>query len=54
MTITVPHLKMEIEVIKETQTEGILEIENLGKRAGNTDERITSRIQEIKENFSYK
>ena len=29
---TVQDLKMEIEAIKKTQTEGILEMENLGKR----------------------
>ena len=34
---TVQDLKIEIETIKETQTEGILEMENLGKRTGTTD-----------------
>jgi hypothetical protein len=32
MTKNVQDLKMEIKVIKKTQTEAILEIENLGKR----------------------
>jgi hypothetical protein len=36
---------VEIETIKETQTEAILEMENLGKRIGTTD--ITNRMQEI-------
>jgi hypothetical protein len=31
MNKTVQDLKMEIETIKKTQTEGILEMENLGK-----------------------
>lgn len=36
---------MEIEAIKKTQTEAILEIGNLGKRIGTTDTSITIRIQ---------
>jgi hypothetical protein len=35
---------MEIEAIKKTQTEGILEIENLEKRTGRTYATITNRI----------
>jgi hypothetical protein len=31
MNKTVQDLKMEIEAIKKTQTEGILRVENLGK-----------------------
>jgi hypothetical protein len=31
---TVQDLKMEAEAIKKTQTEGILEMEDLGKRTG--------------------
>jgi hypothetical protein len=31
MNKTVPDLRVEIEAIKNTQTEGILEMENLGK-----------------------
>ena len=41
MNKTVQDLKMEIEAIKKTQTEGILEMENLGKRTGTTDASIT-------------
>jgi len=33
----VQDLKVEIETIKKTQTEEILEIENLGKRTGTTN-----------------
>jgi hypothetical protein len=42
-------VKVEIEAIKETQTEDILEMENLGKRRGTTDAGMTNRIQEMKE-----
>jgi len=48
----VQDLKMEIETIKKTQTEAILEIENLGKRRGTTDASITNRIQEMEERIS--
>ena len=37
MNKTVQDLKMEIEAIKKTQTEEILEMENLGKITGTTD-----------------
>ena len=39
---------MEIESIKKTQTEEILEMENLGQITGTTDVR-TNRIQEMEE-----
>ena len=45
-------LKVEIEAIKKTQTNGILEMENLGKRTGPTDANITNRIQKMKERIS--
>ena len=38
---TIQELKMKIETIRKTQTERILEIENLGKRTENTDVSIT-------------
>jgi hypothetical protein len=41
---------MEVETIKKSQRETTLEIENLGKKSGAIDARITNRIQEI-ENF---
>lgn len=45
MNKTVQDLKMEREtIIKETQTEGIPEMENLEKRTGIIDTRITNRI----------
>ena len=51
---TIQDLKTEIETIKKTQTEGILEMENLGKQTGTTDAGITNRIQEIKESQALK
>ena len=45
-------LKREIEAIKKTQTEAILEMENLGKRIGTTGTNITNRIQEMDERIS--
>ena len=45
-------LKVEIEAIKKTQTEGILEMENLGKRIGTADLSIISRLQEMEERIS--
>ena len=38
---------MGIEVAKKTQTKGILEMKNLGKRTRTTDASITKRIHEI-------
>ena len=40
---------MEIETIKKTQRETILEMKNLGKRSGVIDASITNRIQETEE-----
>nr|AAL79523.1 age-related protein [Mus musculus] len=42
-------LKVEIQAIKKTQNEGILEMKNLGKRPGTTNASITSRTQEMEE-----
>ena len=38
-------LKIEIETIKKSQMEAILEMENLRKRPGTTDASNTNRIQ---------
>ena len=46
---TIQDLKMEIEIIKKSQRETTLEIENLGKRLEIIDTRITYKIQEIGE-----
>ena len=45
-------MKSEIEKIKKTQTEGILEMENLGKWTGTTEASITNRVQEIEKRIS--
>jgi hypothetical protein len=37
-------LKREVDTIKKTQSEATLEIENLGKKSGNIDARISNRI----------
>lgn len=52
MNKTVQDLKREIEAIMKTQTKGILEMENLGKRTGTTDRSITNRIQKMQERIS--
>jgi hypothetical protein len=49
MNKTVPDLKMEIEPTMKTQTEEILEMENLGKRTETIDVSTANRIQEIEE-----
>jgi hypothetical protein len=49
---TVQDPKMEIERIKKTQMEAILEMDNLEKRSGTTDASINKRIQEIEEGIS--
>jgi hypothetical protein len=49
---TIQDLKMEVETIKKSQRETILEIENLGKKSGAIDARITNRIQGIAERIS--
>ena len=43
---------MEVEAIKKSQRETVLEMESLGKRTGITDVSISNRIQEIEENLS--
>jgi cell fate (sporulation/competence/biofilm development) regulator YmcA (YheA/YmcA/DUF963 family) len=48
----VQDLKMEIETIKKSQRETVLELENLGKRSGVMDASITNRIQEIEERIT--
>jgi hypothetical protein len=40
---------MEVETIKKIQRETTLKIENLGKKSGTIDERISNRIQEMDE-----
>jgi hypothetical protein len=49
---TFQDLKLKIGGIKKTQSEGILEMENLEKRTGTTDTSITNRTQEMKQRTS--
>jgi hypothetical protein len=44
---TVQDLKIEIEAIKKTQIEVILEMENTGKITGTIDTTITNRRQQL-------
>jgi hypothetical protein len=52
MNKTIQSQKVEIEAIQKTQTEAVLELENLGKRKGSTDISITNRIPRIEERIS--
>ena len=52
MKETIQDLKTEIETIKKTETEGILEMENMGKWSGTTNASINNRIQEMEERIS--
>ena len=49
---TIQDLKMEVEIINKPQRKTTLEIENLGKKSGAMDVRITNRIQETEERIS--
>jgi chromosome segregation ATPase len=49
---TIQDLKMEIEIIKKSQRETTLEIENLGKRSDDINASITNQIQDIEERIS--
>ena len=46
---TTQEQKIEIDTTKKSQIETTLEMENLGKRSGATDESITKRIKKIEE-----
>lgn len=46
--IKLQDLNMEIEAMKETKSEGILEMENLGKRTGATDASISTEYRRWK------
>jgi predicted ribosome quality control (RQC) complex YloA/Tae2 family protein len=49
---TMHGLKGEVETIKETQNESMLEIETLGKKSGIIEVKISNRIQEMEERIS--
>ena len=48
----VQDLKVKIDTIKKSPRETKLEMENLGKRSGDIDASITTKVQEIKERNS--
>ena len=45
-------LKREVDTIKKTHREAMLEIETLGKKSGTIDASISNRIQEMQERIS--
>ena len=45
-------LKREVDIIKKTQSEAMLEIETLGKKSGTIDASISNRIQDMEERIS--
>lgn len=49
---TIQDLEIEIEIKKNTQSEGMLEMKNLDKWIGTTDTSTTIRIQEMEERES--
>ncbi|KAL6035562.1 hypothetical protein STEG23_031936 [Scotinomys teguina] len=52
MKETTQDIKIETEKLKKTLSEGMLEIEKLSKRSGNTYASITNRIQEMEDRIS--
>ena len=52
MNKTILDLKREVDTIKKTQSEAMLEIETLGKKSGTIDLSISNRIQEMEERIS--
>jgi chromosome segregation ATPase len=49
---TIQDLKREVETIKKTQSETMLEIEILGKKPGTIDASISNRLQDMEERVS--
>jgi hypothetical protein len=49
MNKTILDLKSKVDTIKKTQSEAMLEIENLGKKSITIDASISNRIQEMEE-----
>ena len=52
MNETILDLKREVDIIKKTQSEAMLEIETLGNKSGTIDASISNRIQEMEERIS--
>jgi predicted nucleic acid-binding Zn-ribbon protein len=49
---TIQDIKREVDTIRKTQSEAMLEIETLGKKSGTTNASISNRIQEMEERIS--
>jgi prefoldin subunit 5 len=49
---TIQDLKREVDTLKITQSEAMLEIETLGKKSGTIDASISNIIQEMEERIS--
>ena len=49
---TIQDLKKEVDTIKKTQSEAMLEIETLGNKSGTIDASISNRIQEMEDRIS--
>jgi predicted nucleic acid-binding Zn-ribbon protein len=49
---TIHDLKREVDTIKKTQSEAMLEIKTLEKKSGIMDVSISNRIQEMEEKIS--
>jgi predicted nucleic acid-binding Zn-ribbon protein len=49
---TIQDLKKEVDTIKKTQSEAMLEIETLGKKSGTIVASTSNRIQEMEERIS--
>jgi chromosome segregation ATPase len=52
LTKIIQDLKREVDTIKKTQSEAMLEIETLGKKSGTIDVNISNKIQEMEERIS--
>jgi cell division protein FtsL len=52
MNKTILDQKREVDTIKKTQSEAMLEIETIGKKSGTIDLSISNRIQEMEEKIS--
>jgi predicted nucleic acid-binding Zn-ribbon protein len=49
---TIKDLKREVDTIKKTHSEAMLEIENIGKKSETIDASINNRIQDTEERIS--
>ena len=52
MNKTIQDLKSEVDTIKKSQNEAMLEIEIVGKKSGTIDACISNRIQAMEERIS--